>query len=349
MAQPTPGLFALLGSGETAPAGGQVYDRLVRTLTAPPSIALMETPAGFQPNAARVAGKIADYLQQRLGHLRPKIVSIPARKRDTPESPDAPEISAPLRDANIIFLGPGSPTYAIKQLRDSLAYQRLLARQRRGAAVVAASAAAIALSAYALPVYEIYKVGEEPFWQPGLDLLGVYGLELAIVPHWNNAEGGAELDTSRCFMGQDRFAQLLALLPPSATVLGIDEHTALLVDVERGRCEVIGRGGVTVLRGGEESRYGREEPFALTALGELRLPDPADGLPPAVWAEMEAPEPETTAPLPPDEIRLLAERRQEARSRRDWAAADDLRGQLASLGWEVRDTPDGPVLEPRDP
>jgi hypothetical protein len=30
---------------------------------------------------------------------------------------------------------------------------------------------------------------------------------LSFIPHWNNAEGGIDLDTSRCFVGLDRFNQ----------------------------------------------------------------------------------------------------------------------------------------------
>jgi hypothetical protein len=46
------------------------------------------------------------------------------------------------------------------------------------------------------------------------------------------------------------------------------------------------------------------------------------------------------APLPAGAAELL-ERRAAARSARDFAASDDLRDQLAALGVEVRDTPEG--------
>ena len=39
----------------------------------------------------------------------------------------------------------------------------------------------------------------------------------------------------------------------------------------------------------------------------------------------------------------MAEREQ-ARADRDFARADELRDELAALGWEVRDTADGPRL-----
>ncbi len=48
----------------------------------------------------------------------------------------------------------------------------------------------------------------------------------------------------------------------------------------------------------------------------------------------------------PDEVRALAEQRELARGRRDFAAADRLRGEIAALGWEVRDGADGFELLP---
>jgi cysteinyl-tRNA synthetase len=49
---------------------------------------------------------------------------------------------------------------------------------------------------------------------------------------------------------------------------------------------------------------------------------------------------------PPPEIRELADRRADARARRDWAEADRLRDQLRERGWEVRDSAEGPELVP---
>jgi cysteinyl-tRNA synthetase len=48
----------------------------------------------------------------------------------------------------------------------------------------------------------------------------------------------------------------------------------------------------------------------------------------------------------PAQVRELAERRERARAERDFAAADDLRVQIAALGWEVRDGSAGFELLP---
>ena len=344
-----PGLVILFGSGETSASGRRVFDWLFARLGPPIRVAVLETPAGFKPNSAYVAEEVAAFIRQRLVNYNPQVTVVPARRRGTPFSPDDPAIVAPLLLANAVFLGPGSPTYAARQLQGSLAWNTLLARHRLGAAIVLASAATIAASVHTLPVYEIYKAGADLHWQAGLDFFGPYGLSLVFVSHWNNRDGGANLDTSHGFMGQARFASLLALLPAPATVVGIDEHTALLLDLEARTCRVMGRGGVTLVRGGAEQRFPTGRTFAINELGPFHLPEPQTGLPPAVWASVQAAQAEAqaaVAPAPPPEVLALVAEREAARSNRDWAQADALRQQLATLGWRILDTSEGPRLEP---
>jgi len=155
MNEARPGPVVLMGSGETSPSGRRVYDWLLRQLPQPVRLAVLETPAGFQPNTALVAQEVADFLAKRLQNFRPAVVVVPARRRGAGLGTDNPEILAPLLHAEGIFLGPGSPTYAVRHLADSLAWHYLLARHRLGTALIMASAATVAVSAHALPVYEI--------------------------------------------------------------------------------------------------------------------------------------------------------------------------------------------------
>lgn len=341
-----PGPVVLFGSGETSPSGRRVFEAVLGGLTAPPRLAVLETPAGFQPNSALVAEKVADFLRDHLQNRHPQVAVVPARKRGTPFSPDDPNLLAPLLRAQAIFMGPGSPTYAVRQLEGSLAWSYLVARHRLGAAILLASAATIAASARALPVYEIYKAGADLHWCGGLDLLGPFGLSLVFVPHWNNREGGPELDTSRCFMGRARFEQLLALLPADLTVVGIDEHTALVIDLGAGNCRVMGPGSVTLLRSGQESRFAGSRSFPAVRLGPFHLPVPQDSPSGEVWSDALAAAAEAGKPEPPPTaVVALAEARDAARARRDWATADDLRWRIEGLGWRVVDTPEGPVLQ----
>ena len=340
----SPGQIALFGSGETSAAGGRVFEVLARSLPTPLRIAILETPAGFEQNSDRVAGRVADFLQARLQNYRPDVAVVPARRRDTPFSPEDPGVTEPLLHADLIFMGPGSPTYAVRQLQGSLAWHRLLARHHLGATIALASAAVISAGTLVLPVYEIYKAGEDLHWRPGLDLFGACGLTLVFIPHWNNAEGGAELDTSRCFMGQARFDALAAMLPVETGILGIDEHTTLLIDPHRDECNVIGRGEVRIIFGGAERSYDAGSAFPATALGSWREADL-----PQMPGALRAPAASNSAVQtePPQEVLELAERREDARQRKDWPRADALRAEIEALGWKVRDTPAGPEIVAR--
>ncbi len=328
-----PGKLVLFGSGETSPSGQSIHERLLRELTPPIRIAILETPAGFQPNSASVAGKVAEFMTKRLQNFAPEVSLIPARKKGTAFSPDDPTIVAPIQDSNYIFMGPGSPTYMVRQLEGTLAWHRVLERHRQGAYLCMASAASLAVGAQVIPVYEMFKVGDDPHWVNGLNLLAPYGLELAIVPHWNNAEGGEDLDTSRCFIGRARMDEMLKQLSPSTRVLGIDEHTAVVFDFEQTCCRVLGKGTVTILSHGAEHVYASDGSFPFVELGSVWQP----------IAERGQPMPLSAAPeeLPP-RVAGLVEQRERARQARDWSTADALRRQIADLGYQIQDTPQGP-------
>jgi hypothetical protein len=351
----TRGKIVLLGSGERSPHIRTVYhwlfEQMQRAGEPPIHVAILETPAGFELNSAYVAARIGTFIEEHLRNFAPRTTVVPARKRGTPYSPDDPEIVEPLFEANVLFIGPGSPTYAVRQLRNSLAWRALLARHAMGATTLIASAATLAVGVEALPIYEIYKVGEELHWKPGLDLFGQYGLPLTFIPHWNNQEGGAVLDTSRCYMGLARYHPLVAMLPAGRTIVGIDEATALIVDPAGQTCRVMGLGGVTLVREGQEGYFATGESFAIKQLGPFELPDPQTGLPAAVWAHAQAVQADQQAaralPIaPPAEVLALVERRQAARQAQDWASSDALREQIEALGWSVQDTPSGPVVQP---
>jgi len=338
------GQIAFLGSGETSLAGGRIFETLARNLPQPLKIAILETPAGFELNSDQVAGRVAEFMQNRLQNYKPQIEVIPARKRGTDFSPDDPEILKPLLSADMIFMGPGSPTYAIRQLRDSLAWDILRVRHRLGATLVFASAATISVGAWALPVYEIFKVGQDVHSVPGINLFADFDLPLSFIPHWNNAEGGVDLDTSRCFVGLDRFNEWCDTLPPDATTLGLDEHTGIIIDFQSGECQVHGVSSVSIVRECDPEIYATGATFPLTELGEVRIPEPLDaGIPAEVWEMVTAAnQPEDDSP--PEDVQALADQRQKARDGKNWAESDRLRDEIAGLGWQVQDTPEGPKL-----
>jgi len=153
----------------------------------------------------------------------------PAANEATPFSPDEPAVLKSLLYANLIFMGPGSPTYAVRQLQGSLAWDIVRARASSGCNPGVASAATVSIGAWAIPVYEIYKVGEDVHSKAGLNFFSDFGMHLSFVPHWNNTDGGEDVDTSRCFIGMDPLITLVQQ-PASETRSGnLMSHTGWII------------------------------------------------------------------------------------------------------------------------
>jgi head-tail adaptor len=345
----TPGPIVLMGSGETSTSSGAVFEKVAGNFPPPVKISILETPAGFELNSARVAGRVADYLKVRLQNYKPEISIIPARKKDTEFSPDTQTILEPLYHSDVIFMGPGSPTYTARQLTGTLAYEIIQAKHRTGSALVLASAATIAFGCQTMPVYEIFKAGMDLHWQAGLDFFRDYGLSLIIIPHWNNSEGGADLDTSRCFMGKDRFEQLLKILSCDGTVVGIDEHTSLWVNLAKGEAQVFGKDTVHIIQSGKEHIYKSGESIPLHQLGRYSPPrDINADIRLEVQQRLEnisaAEQKEKNEPLPASIIEIM-KNRDAARARKDFANSDILRKQAEEAGWRILDTQAGQQIE----
>jgi hypothetical protein len=340
-----PGPIALFGSGETSSSGQKIFDRLFKWLPDSPVIAILETPAGFELNSPLVARRVEDFLNHRLQNYLPQTTIIPARRRQTEFSPDDPDIAAQVLNADLIFMGPGSPTYAVRQLEDSLTWRYLVARHRLGTGLAFASAAAIAISSYALPVYEIYKVGDDIHWKPGLEFFAPYGLNLVFVPHWNNKEGGDDLDTSRCFIGQSRFETMVDLLPENVTIVGIDENTGLIFNFEKENCLVVGKGNVTIIQKINNTLISVHDEFSFKLLGDYHDSPNREGIQAEDWEKaLSADRFRSKTSIPSAEVKAMVNRREAARIQRNWEEADEIRKRIEALGWQIKDTINGPVV-----
>ncbi len=243
MSATPPRVLAIMGSGETAPTLARVHRSLFERLGPPPIPAvLIDTPFGFQENADDITGRAMDYFRESVGHP----IGVASFRSADVDPLARSTAAARIREARYVFAGPGSPSYALRHWSGS-EIPRLLADKLAGGGVVAfASAAALTLGTHTVPVYEIYKVGLEPHWLEGLDLLSAAtGLRVAVIPHYDNAEGGNH-DTRFCYLGERRLAAMERELPDGTFVLGIDGHTALLLDLGTGTATVAGLGGVTV-------------------------------------------------------------------------------------------------------
>jgi hypothetical protein len=249
-------MLVIIGSGETSPTMVTVHkDVLARLGVRRPRALLLATPYAFQENAASVSARAQRYFAGSVG----LDVRVAAGTSDNADPAMAPPLlgerrqgseAADLRSADWVFAGPGSPSYALAHWQAGPVADALRERILAGHGLtVLASAAAAAAGRFALPVYEIYKAGGAPRWLAGLDLTGALGLKAAVIPHYDNAEGG-HYDTRYCYLGERRLAAMERELEAGTAILGVDEHTAVLIDLKTSDVEIRGRGGLTVRRAG---------------------------------------------------------------------------------------------------
>ena len=270
-------VLAIIGSGETSPTMVTVHRELISRLglTSPQAIVLA-TPYAFQENAADVSARTQRYFADSVG-LQVRVAAGTSPNADPamapplipPDEEDEARQAAGIRAADWVFAGPGSPSYALAHWQAGPVAAGLRDRVLAGDGLtVLASAAAATAGRFTLPVYEIYKAGGAPRWLDGLDLLGPFGLTVALIPHYDNAEGG-RYDTRHCYLGERRLAAMERSLPADAAVLGVDEHTAVLIDLRTGDVEIRGRGGMTVRRSGHSVVLPAGSRLPLAELREL--------------------------------------------------------------------------------
>src|SRR3954464_15645037 len=253
-------ILAIMGSGETAPTMAKVHRALLDRFSEPATVANVDTPYEFQENADDLSARTVEFFETSVG--RPAVVAS-YRSRDVDALTLSTAVSR-IRGAGYVMAGPGSPSYALRQWTDGPIPAALGAKLENGGVLTMASAAALTLGVATIPVYEIYKVGQDPHWLDGLDLLGpATGLRAAVVPHYDNAEGGNH-DTRFCYMGERRLQVLEAALPADTAILGIHGHTALVLDLERGTASVSGLGGATIRASGRSVAFptGTDVPIA---------------------------------------------------------------------------------------
>ncbi len=354
------GVIALLGSGETGPSMTKVHRQLFSTLDEVRAVAL-DTSYAFQANVPQMTEKIVEYFATSLNR---EITPLHFADHTTASAVEAAIFRQRIREANYVFSGPGSPSYALRQWSAIGAGSELESVVQSGGVLCFASAAALTLGAFTAPIYEIYKAGATGHWLDGLDVLALAGLKCAVIPHFDNAEGG-NYDTRYCYLGEDRLARLETELPADAGILGIDEHTAAIIDLAEGTIAVIGRANAYWRRGGEIRVLANG---STTQLSEIQsfIPTPeaprtpiketmgtvealanaaSQGGPQGLEAIAELARLASNAhqdyidasPV----IDELLELRNEARVRKDFDLSDQLRNLLVRLEVEVMDGPNG--------
>jgi cyanophycinase-like exopeptidase len=297
-------VLAIMGSGETSPTMVTIHKELVARLgsgrpgASKLSAVLLDTPYAFQENADDISSRSAAYFARSVGL---EVDAVTEASLSGGGAPAAAGVAA-IRSSDWVFAGPGSPTYLLSKWRGGPVAAALRDRIAAGTGLtIIASAAAAAMGFLAIPVYEIYKAGADPHWLDGLDLMSVLGLKVVVIPHYDNAEGGTH-DTRFCYLGERRLALLERELPAESAVLGVDEHTALVIDLVTQQAQVLGKGGATVRKTGVSTVLPAGSAISLTDLRTLavsgqscRSAGPADAS--ASDSEPGAGRPEPTAAL----------------------------------------------------
>jgi len=243
----------------------KVHRRLLERLGPPPVPAvLLDTPFGFQENAREIAGRAVTYFRESL-HAAIAVTGLAPGAVGGNGAGEQAEFAnerlvTAVRNSRYVFAGPGSPSYALRKWRETVVPGLLAEKLVHGGCVVFASAAALTLGIATVPVYEIYKCGEDPHWLEGLDVTSVAGIRAAVIPHYDNNEGGTH-DTRFCYLGERRLSVMERNLPDGAFVFGVDEHTACIFDLDAGTAIVEGRGVVTVRAAGRSATMPNGEVF----------------------------------------------------------------------------------------
>jgi len=294
----------------------------------------LNTPYGFQENVPQMSAKLLEYFSTSL-HVDMSTLDLRAFVGATDEQRQ--NFKDGVRRANYVFAGPGSPSYALRQWMPLGLTGDLSSVLAQGGVVCFSSAAALTLGRYTPPVYEIYKAGTGLEWLEGLNLLGAIGLDCVVLPHYNNAEG-RDYDTSRCYIGERRLRILEEELPDGVGILGVDEHTAVIIDLDARTMTVKGKGDAHWRLRGSVSDFPNASVVSLEDLGaRARVLEPLDELAPptsTVVDESEVLELRAAQARLVDALNAL---RATARSEGNYALADEIRDAITAAGVVVRD------------
>jgi cyanophycinase len=210
--------LALVGGGEFDDECRPLSERLLAA-SGGSEVLVMPTAAAFEDPEA-----VVERARAHFGALGASVVPLMALTRRDAEDD---HIVKAAKSARFVYVADGSPLHLRSVLKDSSLFAVLAAAHRNGG-VFAASGAGATLVADPMvdPRGGAYTVG-----------LGLVD-GLAVFPYHGTAADHMRMRS-------------IELLPPSATLAGVDEHTALVRDPD-GEWSVVGAGVVTLYRVGAE-------------------------------------------------------------------------------------------------
>ena len=107
-----PHILVVIGSGETAPTMVTTHRMLASKLQKSARAVLLDTPYGFQENAPELASKAVEYFRSSIN------LDLDVAGLTEIIGADSLAVERGLQkvaDADYVFAGPGSPTYALRQ------------------------------------------------------------------------------------------------------------------------------------------------------------------------------------------------------------------------------------------
>jgi cyanophycinase len=213
--QETSGTLALIGGGEWHD-GCRDFDADLLGRAGGGEVAVLPTAAAFE-HPDRVVERAVAYFSG---------LGATVRALDVLRRADAEDraLAESVRDAHFVYIADGSPLHLRSALKDSALFDAMLTAYRYGSVLAASGAGATVLCDPMVdPRGGAYTVG-----------LGVVR-DLAVFPYH-----GTAADHLR--------ERSIDLLPHGATLVGLDEQTALIRDPDAA-WRVVGAGGVTVYDG----------------------------------------------------------------------------------------------------
>jgi cyanophycinase len=221
--------IALLGSGEFEPWTAPIDRALLAGIGHWGGGRVLVLPTASAHEGDDAFGRWAD---DGVAHYRR--LGIPVEVGDLRDRADASRLAVldALERAAMVFFSGGNPARLVETLAGTPFWSRLVERLDDGLAYAGCSAGVASLGAIAP---DSDRDPDDPaIWQPGLGLFPgvVFG------PHWDALDTYADGLTAR----------FVASVPPGATLIGIDERTAMVGDGTDWRVE--GHGAVHVMRDG---------------------------------------------------------------------------------------------------
>jgi cyanophycinase len=246
-----PGALALVGSGEYLPQMVETDRFLLDTVGGPAGARVVVIPTA----SALELGMPERWNTMGVEHFRALGAQVSPIMLLTRDDAQDERVLADLRGADLYYFSGGNPEHVIEVLRDTPAWQIIRAGYAAGAALAGCSAGAMMLGGYTLSVRAVMR-GQPPRWLPSLGIAP----GIVLMPHFDRVAD---------FAGAEMFRAILAAAPPDATLVGVDEDTALvhLPSAAEQRWQVFGRQTVSVF-----DRQGRRAVYRagdLVALGVL--------------------------------------------------------------------------------